>query len=69
LIYVITNSYPEEKVMFSTYEFDYVIEHFTNYQIASFSPANKMKNDNNRIIQLSITDGLKAFLFSKKSIE
>jgi len=52
--------------MFSTYEFDYVIEHFTNYQIASFSPANKMKNDNNRIIQLSITDGLKAFLFSKK---
>ncbi|MDM0469394.1 hypothetical protein BFS06_10360 [Clostridium perfringens] len=59
MIYIITNSYPEKKIMFSTNEFEYILSKDNNIKILSFS---KYKNLNNAVIKLSLIDGIKEFL-------
>lgn len=65
VVYIITNSYPEEKVMFSTYEFNSVLNNYNDFKIMSFS---KFKGDtsNENVIKLKILEGLKELIFPKK---
>ncbi|HDR7256497.1 glycosyltransferase family 4 protein [Bacillus paranthracis] len=65
LVYIVTNSYPEEKVMFSTYEFNSVLNNYNDFKILSFS---KFKGDNlnGNVIKLEISEGLKELFFPKK---
>ncbi|PEY78904.1 glycosyltransferase family 4 protein [Bacillus cereus] len=65
VVYIITNSYPEEKVMFSTYEFNSVLNNYNDFKILSFS---KFKGDtsNENVIKLKILEGLKELVFPKK---
>lgn len=65
VVYIITNSYPEEKVMFSTYEFNSVLNNYNDFKILSFS---KFKSDtsNENVIKLKILEGLKELIFPKK---
>ncbi|KRF60813.1 hypothetical protein ASG99_07705 [Bacillus sp. Soil768D1] len=64
-IYIVTNSYPEEKVMFSTYEFEFVMENYSNFKILSFSNFKNKKDHNENIIYLSLFDGIKELLLPK----
>lgn len=64
LIYIVTNSYPEEKVMFSTYEFNSVLNNYTDFKILSFSRF-KGATLNDNVINLEILEGLKELFFRK----
>lgn len=64
MIYIVTNSYPEDKKMFSSYEFEYVLGKNDNITILSFSKCKKNKDKKN-VVQLSILDGVKELIFPK----
>ncbi|CAH0175134.1 glycosyltransferase family 4 protein [Peribacillus simplex] len=67
LVYIITNSYPEEKTMFSTYEFESVLDNYKNFRILSFSGYKSKNNKNkNNIIYLELMDGIKELFFPTK---
>lgn len=65
MVYIITNSYPEKRVMFNTYEFNYVLKNYKNFKILSFSKHKNIDCRNDKIIKLKLLDGIKEFFFPK----
>ncbi|SHH27958.1 glycosyltransferase family 4 protein [Thermosipho atlanticus] len=65
-IYIITNSFPEKKETFNTHEFEYVLKNYKNIKILSFSRFRNKEFENNRVIKLKITDGIKELIFPKE---
>lgn len=65
-VYIITNSYPEQKVMFSTYEFEFLLGNYNNFKILSFSSFKDEKLKNKGVVHLSLIEGIKEVFFPKK---
>lgn len=63
MIYIITNSYPEKKEMFSTAEFEYILSKYNNFKVLSFS---SHKDKRNGVSNIYIFDGIKEFIMPKK---
>lgn len=66
IIYIITNSYPEDRVMFSTYEFDYVLSNYDSFRILSFSKFNSSQFNKKKVVLLKLLEGLKELFFPKR---
>lgn len=66
MIYIITNSYPEEKKMFSSYEFEYILNKEEDFKILSFS---KIKKNIDKVNFISIKDGIREIINPKKIIK
>ncbi|MBP1919013.1 glycosyltransferase family 4 protein [Youngiibacter multivorans] len=64
-LYIITNSYPEEKHAFSSDEFEYVLNHYSNVKILSFSKY-RPREISSKIEYISILQGILEILFPKK---
>jgi glycosyltransferase involved in cell wall biosynthesis len=65
-IFVITNSFPEKKPLFSTNEFEYALKNYENIFITSFSKHKKSNIETGRIIFLSLFEGFKEIIFPKR---
>lgn len=77
-IYIITNSFPEKKIMFNTYEFEYVLSNYKNAKILSFSRYDNEKNSkilsfsrtknyhNENIINVNLLNGIKELIIPKR---
>lgn len=63
-LYIITNSYPEKKYAFSTEEMEFVLKHYDNVCVLSFSNY-KPNMTNDRVRYINIIDGIREFFLPR----